>query len=443
MLAPLLWLSPVAQDVLGTVSELMKGEVPCPGAKLAAALKGASDDQCQGLLKDAGIRKELAAKIDFEVSDKTAGKLVAALGAVLEAQVKAIKGKTGPVVQGLAKKGTPELGDVEALMPKGQEVSNTLRFDYVLWHGVGSRHSPKLMPELDAPVVHDRLATAAFAGDGPAAATIVAFQVLENLDKYVAWEASMAGSKPMALCREVHTPFDDKMCKEVALRRVLATVISPEAATAAAAKAGGKPMKVLEEMAAAASAAAIIPMYVAPPAAKEPKDKAAGKENKGKEGGKDKAAPKADGGAKAGPAGSFGKMQQATATQELQWALLNYQLRRCTTLGAAAAGGYPAAGAASGARGGKKASAARPAGFGAIWYCEGNDLPPGHTEYSWNHEKAIGMCTGGLVNAWTPVGNEKPPGHTDYSWEKMIGGGGGGGAAAHSSSSSKAGYTGS
>ena len=40
-------------------------------------------------------------------------------------------------------------------------------------------------------------------------------------------------------------------------------------------------------------------------------------------------------------------------------------------------------------------------GFAGIWHCAGQELPPGHTEYSWNHEKAIGMQTAGALVDFT------------------------------------------
>lgn len=439
MLGSLLWLSPAAQDLLKTASQLLKGKVPCSGADLAAALRSAQDADCFGVVTDATLRGELAALLEKSKGEASAAAAVEMLGTALEAKAKAAKDKAKPVAQKL--KGMPGFTDVTAALPKGQEPPELLKKDWLLWHATGCSHYKDQVPALAEAVVKDRLALAACAGEGPAAESVMSLHVLENLSAYVLWETSMSGSKPPSLGLEVKFPFDAAAAEEVAVRRALSTVLPAEAAGAIAsdaAKAGKDALEkrvqaALAKRESAAKSAAVFPLYAEPPKPAEPKDKKAkkdggkadakgGKADAGAaKGGKVDAAP-APAAAKAAPAGSSASLsafKKATATQELQWQLLAYKMRPSTTLGAAAGGGGASK---QGAGRSGAASASQPKGFAGTWAPIGAALPPGHTEYSWNHAKAEGMKEG-FACTWSPSGKDLPPGHTDYSWENVKGAG--------------------
>jgi len=431
MLSSLLWVSPAAQDLLKTTSQVLAGAVPSPPAKLASALKEADPAVCSGLLRDADIRSEFAAKLEKgavkEVSEKEAVALVEALGAVLQERIDKIRALATPMASKLASKGTmPGFKDVVALLPEGQTPGEALQKDWLLWHAVGHAHSPGLLPEPEGNVVHERLAIAACSGCGPTADCVLALHILENLHAYIAWETSLPGSKPPPKKpvdlkgQSVLFPFDDATAKEVAARRVLGCVLPQEAAVSAAIEvAGGGDVKaIVGKLAEERRARAVIPMYVAPPFPKEKKEgkggKAEGKEQKEQKAKGGKAEPKAAAAAAAapaGPLGAFGLLHKTTATQELQWHLLSYRLRPSTTLGVAAK--------AAPSKGAQAASTApKPEGFAGIWAPDGSDLPPGHTQFSWYHVE--NTAAKGFDSIWAPTGGDMPPGHTAYSWEKVL-----------------------
>mmetsp|Transcript_101249 Transcript_101249/g.253806 ORF Transcript_101249/g.253806 Transcript_101249/m.253806 type:complete len:650 (-) Transcript_101249:109-2058(-) len=439
MLAPFLWLNPgIATGVLKTTSQLLKGEVPSPADKLSSLLGSVDADQCEGLLKDSGLRKTFAGSLGSikEISDSSAAAIVDAFGAALEKQVKEIKAKAEAVAKALPKKSAsggavPTFSEVCAALPKGQEPGEVLKLDWVLWHSSGHAQDPKAVPALKEDVLRDRLALAACAGSGPIAQSVLALQVLDNLDAYVAWEIMMKGSQPSSAGLCVTAPFNKDQAKALATRRVLLNAGLPvEVAAKAAAKAtsGGGLASALKELASSARSAAVIPMYTAPPAPKQPKEKGEGAAKDKSSGGA------ASGGKPSTPAaaGAIGKLHGATATQELQWALLAYQMRPRTTLGEAAlqSGGASQQAAARGTSGGTKAE--QPAGFAGVWAPVGATLPPGHTPYSWNHEEAKGMQQS-FATTWEPTGQDFPPGHTPYSWEKVLGGAAGASTATSSS----------
>lgn len=439
MLAPLLWLTPTAKDLLKSTSALLAGAVPCPAAKLASALREADDSKCTGLLaSDASLRKELAEQIEKagpkEISDKTVAGLVDAFGAVLEVRVKAIQAKAAPVKKALPTKGPmPGFKEVVALLPKGTEVGDALRKDWWISHSVGCAHSPKDLAEPAGGVVRDWLAIAACAGSGLVSDCALSLHLLDNVDAYIKWETALPASKPPAKKAadlkgvEVLFPFDAATATEVALRRVLARALTAEAATSAASS-GGDVKAVLKKMADSARAEAVIPLYTAPPAPKEPKDKKGDakepKDNKkgdAKHGGATKAAP-ASGGALAA-------MLKATAGKELQWNLFQYQLHRRTALSdastsSAAAGNGKNATAPNGAAGkpagGQGSCAGTGAqGFAGTWAPQGLHIPPGHTPDTWGQ----GEVKKNFASIWAPAAGQLPPGHTMQTWETGQGGG--------------------
>lgn len=442
MLTTLLLTSRAAEDILGTASRLLAGAVPSPAARLASALREANASACAGLLRDEQVRAALAASLEAgcvgEVSDREAAGLVEAVAAVLQERVEAARAAAALLASKLASKGSmPGFKDVLALLPDDQSAGEALQRDWLLWHAVGHEHDPEGLPRPEAGVVCERLALAACAGGGPVAECTLALHVLENLEAYIAWEASLPGSQPPSAQplglkgQSVLFPFDAAVAREVAVRRVLGSVLPAEAATVVSSEvvAGTDARAVLQKLAEDARARAVLPMFSAPPAPKEPKEK---KESKGGKAEAALASAASGGGAPVcGPLGTFGQAHRRSATQELQWHLLAYRLRPVTTLGAAAKAPLPAEGSAAGAGAAPPAAAAAaasataaaptPAGFAGLWAPVGGGLPPGHTEFSWNH--AQGAMTG-FGATWAPTRGELPPGHTAYSWEKVLASGG-------------------
>lgn len=430
MLEHFIWQSSPAEDLLATASKLLGGDVPCPATKLARALRQAESSDCKGLLSDATIRERLAVKLEnstIEVSDKNACSIVDVLATVLEDRLQSLHAAAAPLVKALADKGgMPDFKHVTALLPSGQEPSEVLQSDWLLWHAVGHAHSPTDLPAPAGKVLYARLALAACASSKPLAACGLAMHVLENLDVYSEWETSIPGSKPAAAqCldlkgQSVLFPLDKASAKVVAFRRVLANALPMEVSAQVAEKALSTKdvQSVLAVMTKQTRSRACIPRYVQP-AVKEPK---AAKEAK--------------------QSGGIGQLHAATATQELQWHLLAYRLRPASTLSLAARSAsqpkketkVPQHVAAS-----KAGSGGPPLeGFAGIWAAYGSVLPPGHTEFSWNNAKADGMKDG-FPTTWSPVGEQYPPGHTPYSWEKFNSSSGGAMASASASKPAKAG----
>lgn len=425
----LLWLSPIARDALRSISKLLRGEVPCPPAKLAELLTAAdAASQCEGLLADATVRKDLAAKLKSaaapkDISDANAKALVDLLGCVLKEELDAAMSKAQKIAGGLpASQATASYKDIVASLPKGSSAGEALKLDWGVWHTVGHAHDGQALPQLDAEVLKERIAILVACGSsGPLTDFIIGAHVLTHADAYVAWEVSIPGSqKPdKSRPREVLFPFDTEKAKEIAIRRVLGGILPVDVATEAATHTSTL-KESLEKLMGAASSHVVIPLYSAPPAPaekKEPKDKKA-KEDGGEKGGKDKGGAKAAKPA-AGTDGPFGDAREATKTQELQWQLLRYRLYPNTTLSSAA----PAAGG-GGAAAAQRVSnnpVAKITGIGAVWAPQvTNSMPPGHTQYSWMGVKAEGM-KGGFPCTWEPLGSALPPGHTDYSWENVAG----------------------
>lgn len=444
MSSQLFWLSAHAQDVLQSVSQLLKGAVPSPATKLVAALKDAEVQKANGLLGDAAFRGEVAAALGAsdvkEISDKTAAALVEVVSKVLDKRAEAAKARAAPVAKALASKGPqlPKYADVQAAL-NGESPGEALKHDWLLWHAPGSRHSPDLLPPPAAAIATERIALAAVAGSGAVANALLQLHVLQNLDAYIAYETSLPSSKPPAVSDRVKFPFDEKLSKQVAVRRVLASALSGEVALEAS-EASGKLQDSLAKKSSAAASSAIIPLYAEPPAPKEAKPKEAkeGKEKeekgKGKEGkeGKEK---EAKAGSKkeestasssmvrptvAYPAGPTGDFLRATANVELQWQLFAYQQRPKTALaeGATVPGragrAAPAASSAS-----STSSGPRLEGFAGLWAPVGGALPPGHTVYSWSHQEP-GAMSQGFPATWTPPARECPPGHTTFSWSNVL-----------------------
>jgi len=426
MLEPLLWLSPVAQDVLSSCSTLLRGSVPCPPAKLAAALRDASAGSCSGLLGDPELCASFAAELEGsslkEISDKTAADLVATFGKVLQSRSDKIRATAAELAKKLPKKlGLPSYSDVAALLPKGEKPGEALRRDWLLWHSVGCAHNPKELPAPAAATATERITIAACAGSGPSVERILGLHVLEHIDKYQTWEVSLDGNQPKSPSKGIKHPFDEKTTKEVALRRVLGNALPAAIADVVASKVmgGGSVQAVLSELTESTKTAAVMPMYCAPPAPKEPKE-AKGKTDKG---GKQADAASAKSAAASPPAaGQIGDLYKKTATQELQWQLLAYRLRPQTTLGAAAATSSATAGAAPKAKNSAPAgSSAKPKGFAGTWAPVGDACPPGHTAFSWSQAAPSDGAHASFARTWISSGNDCPPGHTSYSWDKTGG----------------------
>eukprot|EP00928_Gymnodinium_smaydae_P024271 TRINITY_DN19684_c0_g5_i3.p1 TRINITY_DN19684_c0_g5~~TRINITY_DN19684_c0_g5_i3.p1 ORF type:complete len:764 (+),score=218.45 TRINITY_DN19684_c0_g5_i3:96-2387(+) len=424
MLSPVVWLTPAAKDLLRSTSALLRGEVPCPSAKLAALLEDAgAAGQCQGLLCDSGVRAALAKRLrgkdaPKELSDKSAAQLVDLLSDALKEKLDGLGSKAKEIAQKLPNV-APKFGDLEKAL--GAPPGEALKKDWVQWHVPGSTHDAKSLPMLSPPVLKERIALLAACGSGGALTeSALALHVLENIEAYLAWELMIPGSRPASQGQEVVTPFDKKLSQEVAVRRVLSRVVPLDVAGAAAIQAsdGRKLRAILEDLAAGARKEVVIPMYCAPPAPAEPKQPKEKKSDKGKDAAV--SAEKKSGGAAPAPLtnGSLDAYRKATATQELQWHLLRYRMRPETTLSTAAAGSAaPAAGGAAApcattAVNGTAGSG--PAGFAGIWASNAT-LPPGHTPFSWQHAKAAGMGEG-FATTWADAA--APPGHTEHSWKK-------------------------
>eukprot|EP00930_Biecheleria_cincta_P070901 TRINITY_DN58479_c0_g1_i1.p1 TRINITY_DN58479_c0_g1~~TRINITY_DN58479_c0_g1_i1.p1 ORF type:complete len:650 (+),score=136.86 TRINITY_DN58479_c0_g1_i1:63-2012(+) len=433
MLEPLLWLSPVAQDVLSSCSTLLRGSVPCPPAKLAAALRDASAGTCSGLLGDQELCVGFAAELEGcklkEISDKTAADLVAIFGKVLQSRSDKIRASAAELAKKLPKKtGLPSYSEVAALLPKGEKPGEALRRDWLLWHSVGCAHNPKELPAPTAATATERITIAACAGSGPSVERVLGLHVLEHIDKYQTWEASLEGNQTKSPSKGIKHPFDEKTTKEVALRRVLGNALPAAIADVVASKVmgGGSVQAVLAELVKSTKTAAVMPMYCAPPAPKEPKE-AKGKTDKG---GKQADAGSAKSAAASSPAaGQIGDLHKKTATQELQWHLLAYRLKPQTTLGAAAASPTPAGEAPKGKDSASQKSvpkgdaggSAKPKGFAGTWAPVSDEVPPGHTAFSWSNTAPADGAHASFARTWIPSGNDCPPGHTPYSWEKTGG----------------------
>jgi len=399
----LIWLTTVAKDVLSMSAQLLEGQVPCPPAKLAAALQKAEGGSL-GLLDDAELRKDFAKALESpdtgfrEITAECGPVLLDLFTKVVQDKLQRIRSKSK---QWVAKLPTGAVSYNAVLGACKDGLPEVLRRDWVLWHSVGSDHYPKDVPALPAEVVNERIALLACAGDTPLADFAVRSHVLENLDKYQSWEASMRASQPKEPSSGVKLPFDAATTKQVTLRRALGQAFPIEVATAVA-EAQGDYKEVLKSMAAKARASAVLPKYLAP----KDTDKDPNKKRK------------------AGPAtagGALSAMHKSTESQEYRWHLLAYGIHHQTTLGSASA--------SRGSQSGKtKASSAapptctssqdRPKGFAGVWTPTGSIVPPGHTAYSWHHQ-ASGMKEG-FATIWAAKDSQCPPGHTPYSWEKAM-----------------------
>jgi len=434
----MLWLSPIAKDLLRDVSKTLRGAVPCAPAKLASALADA--DISEGVLGSAELRKALAAEIKSlggEISDQTAPAIVDALGKVLSKEVDSIR-KEAAATQGKLKKpktGMHGYSEVKDVAKSTQALSN----DWLMWHSAANAYDAKLVSKPPDAVLAERTALAASCPHGPVGELVTALHVLENIGEYIKWEKSLSGSQSPAACIEVKCPFDDKTANEVAIRRVLTTVLAPDVAMKVIGEVAGDASKVpqaLKKAAADARKQAVIPMYAAPPAPKEPKDK---KAKKGDEGSSKAAAKPAAGAAAkptAGPAidaGSFDALHAATATQELQWHLLAYRLDPGTVLSRTMI--EPSAEAAKPSQKGKQAAspkqapasaeskkpaalpshpgAASPDAYQNVWSVSQGFNPPGHTDSSWASSMEPDKSNFASTFA---CGANRPPGHTEMSW---------------------------
>eukprot|EP00927_Polykrikos_kofoidii_P042592 TRINITY_DN3660_c0_g2_i1.p1 TRINITY_DN3660_c0_g2~~TRINITY_DN3660_c0_g2_i1.p1 ORF type:complete len:658 (+),score=136.18 TRINITY_DN3660_c0_g2_i1:75-2048(+) len=431
----LVWLSGGARDLLRSLSKILKGDLPCPASRLADLLKDASvATECEGLLANESVREEFSKKLRTgvapkEINDTTVAAVVELFAAVLHEKLSSIQSRAGVAAKSFpAKWDVMNYEELTASVFKGKVVGEVFKRDWMVWHSVGHGYDSKAVPQLSASVLKERLCVAASCDDDGALSDLALINhVLEHVEAYVAWEASIPGSmsKTAAKPLGVLVAFDESTSREVALRRVLAGVLPAEVATSVASEAtsAADVKGVLMRLAEESRARAVIPLFTAPPAAAEAKSKG------------DKAATV---GGKSGvmKPGEFKKCHETTASQELQWHLLRYRLFRTTSLSAtqpkvlgaevqAAVAAKPAV-----QRGAKVrqdvagvSSNPRPAGFAGTWAptTKVNCLPPGHTPYSWEHTKAEGMKEG-FPCTWTPVGAGLPPGHTPYSWEKVLSG---------------------
>eukprot|EP00439_Symbiodinium_sp_Y106_P034944 s6262_g4.t1 len=189
----LIWLTTVAKDVLSMSAQLLEGQVPCPPAKLAAALQKA-DGLSRQSSPDTGFR---------EITAECGPVLLDLFTKVVQDKLQRIRSKSK---QWVAKLPTGAVSYNAVLGACKDGLPEVLRRDWVLWHSVGSDHYPKegrfepcdilrlpLPSRQDVPAlpaeVNERIALLACAGDTPLADFAVRSHVLENLDKYQSWEA--------------------------------------------------------------------------------------------------------------------------------------------------------------------------------------------------------------------------------------------------------------
>mmetsp|Transcript_46238 Transcript_46238/g.110004 ORF Transcript_46238/g.110004 Transcript_46238/m.110004 type:complete len:651 (+) Transcript_46238:85-2037(+) len=421
MLAPYLWLSPTATDVLRSISQALKGASPCGLDALTGALQGG---EAEGLLSDASLCTDFVAELKAsgikEINDGAAARLVEVFGAVLTKRASAAKTAAGKIAKGLPSGKYPTYGDIVALLPKGEKPSPALKGDWVLWHQLGNAHDAKSLPALPEAVLKERLSLAACAGSGFIATALIALHVLENVDAYVAWEKSLGASQPPPATAGVLVPFDEQTCNDVAMRRVLNSILPQETSTRVVAAAGktGSLTKGLKQLSDEVCKAAALPLYVAP-VSKEPKEPRQKKE---------KEAPADAGkGKEAAPSGgepAFDELVKATQSQELHWSLLSYALNPGTILSKAAASGSseksskPAAAAKPGAAAASNSMAFPPGTTGnkftRVWVPAAGQTPGGHTESSWYPTK-VNVNATDFKTTWAGT---MPAGHTEMSWSK-------------------------
>jgi len=411
MSSPLLWLSPVAKEVLSTTVQLLQGQVPSPAAKLSAALKQAKDEDCLGLLADSVLRNAFAKELDGsnvkEISAKSSKDLVEIFGKVLSNKVDALKGEAAKVAAKLPKSSPLSFDQVLGAL-NGQEPSQALRTDWVLWHSMGCSHFAKELPCLPVSVVNERIGLVSCSGSDALVEYALKVHILEHLDAYQSWETSMAANQVQEAKSGLQAPFDAAAAKQVALRRALGHALPLEVADNAA-KAEKGLQASLQSFADEAKSKVVLPSYFAPVAAKD--DKESGKKRKAAAPGNSTPSAGLD-------AGTFAKAYTSAETQEYRWHLLAYGLRPCTTLGAADPSNKSSS--SSKAPAPESKGETRPSGFGGTWAPIGQSIPPGHTEYSWHH-RGTGMKEG-FSTIWAAKDLQCPPGHTPYSWEKAMGG---------------------
>lgn len=431
MLSPSFWLSPVAGDFLRTSSRLLQGKLPSSAANLAKLLSDASAEDCDGILGDAGVRKALADSLKSSSlkqieADGSASALGEIFVAMLKKEVDRAEEASKPLVKKLSSAGQfPSFQDAAAATGASTE---TLKKDTTLWNTVAHSVDSKFTA-LPKDLLSKRLALAA-SSDGPLSAYILSVHILDNLEKYFTWEASLPPNQPQAKSQSLQTQFDKTKTQEVVVRQVLASALPADVACAVATEAcpgaknfdavAKKARELITAKGSAAQAQAVLPRYAAPPPPKQPKDKKA-------KGDAPAPAAAAKGGGAGGPPG-FAPAHRGTVGEELQWHIASYILRPKTALsdskpGAGASGKRTASPtAARSAKKGATSSAHTPKGFGATWLVgtDGGDLlPPGHTPFSWQHEALAGTVR--QPTPWDCEATEIPPGHTDYSWEAVSG----------------------
>lgn len=395
-------------------------------------------------MQSAAVRKAFAGSLKKEITEGSAQELGQTLQAVIQKEVDAIKAAATPLAKSLGnQKKLPTFNEAASALVKDKAASELLKKDVLLWNVVMDAHEKMKAPPQE--LMAERLAVAS-CGSADYGSFAMSVHILENLEKYFEWEASLPCNQPMkAQGDKMLAPFDKKVITEVVVRQVLNGALPPQVAASVASEAVGsskdnlkdvakKVRELLTSRAAEECKQAVLPRYAAPPEKKEGK---AGKKEKGDAdagtGGKaDTGGKKGGQAAAAGANGGAIAKYNGTMGEEFQWHILQYMMRPGTALSAAspAPGAKPAAGAKVGnqgtaaASGGVKkqkssggGSVSKPGGFGGTW---ATDLPPGHTPYSWKHEQ---QSAGRMPTPWDREGEKLPDGHTDYSWEAVQTGG--------------------
>lgn len=329
MLSASFWLSSAPTELLRTCSQLLKGNLPAPAKTLADLLKKADATACEGLMQSVAVRTALASKLKNEITESSAQELGHVLQLVIQDEIDSVKKAAAPLAESLGAEKIPTFKDAASSLLKDKAAPDILKRDVLLWNVVYAAHESK-MKQPPQELIAERLAIAA-SSTGDCGAFALAVHILDNLEKYFEWEASLPCNQSLAKDK-TQTSLDEfkkEQITEVVVRQVLCgalpSLVAANVASAAMKSSKGnlkdiakKVREMLTAQAAEASAAAVLPRYAAPPEKKEGKGKKQAKGDAEQGGGEGKkadaskkgGAPVAVGGAIAGYNGTVGEELQ-------------------------------------------------------------------------------------------------------------------------------------
>lgn len=330
MLSTLAWLSPAVSDFLFDISQILQGKLSCPAAELADALDHASVSGYRGWLGDPQVRSEFSMQLRksevAEISNANIPALVDLLVEVVQTHVNAITVKAAAFEKRLPLDGFPDYNGVAALLSEG-EVTKKLKLDSVLFMPVAFAQFPACT-SVPNHLYRSRLAVVACAGDGLVGDVALALHVLENVDAYAAWYLSQAQAAVVGSV-QVKKVFSEPTAQEVALRQALSCILAPGIAATLSQEIthDGGSAGVMKKLAGEVRSKIVIPMYIAPIGERNQENKKNAKgqsstdgkvERTGKQDGKKNAKGQASADEKPG---STGKPED-----ELHWQLLTYKM---------------------------------------------------------------------------------------------------------------------